>query len=68
MSMMTEEMLLENWPLSDIAESELWEAHQWPGATTDDDDESEEILGTLPVDTQTSEATVSSNDVRSIIL
>ena len=59
--------------LSDIAESELWEAHQWPDANTDDvvicpEDKSEEMLinSTLPADPQTSESTVSTN-IRSII-
>ena len=66
---MIEEMLLENWALSDIAESELWEAHQWSDVTRDDvcpEDKSEEMFSTLPVDTQTSESTVS-DDVRSIL-
>ena len=48
--------------LSDIAESELWEAHQWPDINTDDvvcpEDKSDEML-TSPVDAQTSESTVS---------
>ena len=64
---MMEEMLLKNWALSDIAESELWEAHQWSDATRDDvcpEDKSEEMLSALPVVTQTSESTVS-NDVQS---
>lgn len=59
--------------LSDIAESELWEAHQWPDANTDDvvicpEDKSKEMLinSTLPADPQTSESTVSTN-IRSII-
>lgn len=66
---MIEEMLLENWALSDIAESELWEAHQWSDVTRHDvcpEDKSEEMFSTLPVDTQTSESTVS-DDVRSIL-
>ena len=66
---MIEEMLLENWALSDIVESELWEAQQWSDATRDDvcpEDKSEEMLSTLPVDTQDSESTVS-DDVRSIL-
>lgn len=61
---MVEEMLLENHTHSDIAESELWEA-QWSDvdAVRDDihvspHDESEEMLSS-PVDTQTSESTVS---------
>ena len=48
--------------LSDIAESELWEAHQWPDINTDDvvcpEDKTDEML-TSPVDAQTSESTVS---------
>lgn len=47
--------------LSDIAESELWEAHEWPDTNTDDvvcpEDKSDETL-TSPVDAQTSESTV----------
>lgn len=63
---MSEEMLLGNWALSDIAESELWEAHHpWPAATADDtisgpEDKDEEIRNTSPIDTQMSESTVSS--------
>ena len=64
---MSEEMLLGNWALSDIAESELWEAHHpWPAATADDtilgpEDKSEEIFSsTSIVDAQMSESTVSS--------
>jgi hypothetical protein len=72
--MIEEEVLLANWhKLSDIAESELWEAHQWPDTTTDDvicpEDKSEEMLmnSISPADVQTSESTVSTN-IRGIIL
>ncbi len=71
--MIDEEILLKNWPkLSDVAESELWEAHQWPDTTPDNvicpEDKSEEMLmnSISPIDIQTSESTVSIN-IRGII-